>query len=99
MADNPPPLTRIGNPEVGKRAMTLIRAVLVDLGPDMAATVMTTALVKITMTIPADCRPQFTSAVQHITAACLLPAERGEADRRAHRIPEGQPGADAPHSN
>ena len=80
MADNPPPLTRIGNPEVGKRATTLIRAALVDLRPNLAATVMTTAVVEITMTPPADCRAQFTSAVQHITAACLLQAERGEAD-------------------
>ena len=80
MADNPPPLVRIGNPEVDRRAITRVRAILVDLRPDLAAITLTTAVVEITMTPPADCRPQFTSAIQHMTAACLLQAERGEAD-------------------
>ena len=61
--------------EAGRLSLLAVRYAVQGLRPDLAATVLTTALAEMAMTIPADRRPQYVEAFGNLMRKCWLAAE------------------------
>ena len=62
------------DPESGRAALVIVRSAISELRPDVAATVLTTALSELALMIPADRRRQYVDAIQTMMQTQLLKA-------------------------
>ena len=62
------------DPESARAALVMVRCAISDLRPDVAATVLTTALSELARMIPSDRRRQYVDAVQTMMQTQLLKA-------------------------
>lgn len=61
--------------DAGRAALLLVRGVISELRPDLGATVLTTALAEMAMTLPAGRRREYIRACEAMMLKCWLKAE------------------------